>query len=83
MRAASQHSGIVVGFAPKGIDDLDALNQQLVDRINEDGRIYITQTRVNGELVIRFQAAQFDATREDVMLAFEVICEIADKLHAG
>ena len=49
----------------------------LVDAINDDGRIYLTQTRVDGNLVIRFQAGQFDPTREDVMMAHDVICEIA------
>ncbi|WP_297756513.1 pyridoxal-dependent decarboxylase [uncultured Shimia sp.] len=63
--------------APKGAGDLDALNQRLVDAINDDGRIYLTQTRVGGALVIRFQAGQVDATKEDIDTAFDVICEIA------
>ncbi|MFC6760172.1 hypothetical protein ACFQFQ_12805 [Sulfitobacter porphyrae] len=28
-----------------------------MNRINDDGRIYLTQTRIDGALVIRFQAA--------------------------
>ncbi|MEP2533798.1 pyridoxal-dependent decarboxylase [Shimia sp.] len=67
-------------YAPPEQDDLDVLNQTLVDRINDDGRIYITQTRVNGDLVIRFQAAHFAATREDVLFALEVIQELAADL---
>ncbi|MEM9579607.1 MAG: pyridoxal-dependent decarboxylase [Pseudomonadota bacterium] len=57
--------------------DLDALNQELVDTINDDGRIYITQTFVDGQKVIRFQVGQFDCTEDDVATAFDVICEIA------
>lgn len=64
-------------YAPGGATDLDALNQRLVDAINDDGRIYLTQTRVDGRLAIRFQAGQFETTEEDVMLAFDVITEIA------
>ncbi|MBR9841716.1 MAG: aspartate aminotransferase family protein [Rhodobacteraceae bacterium] len=64
-------------YTPENAGDLDALNQRLVDAINDDGRIYLTQTRVNDALVIRFQAGQAEATREDVALAFDVICEIA------
>ncbi|MCB1363710.1 MAG: aspartate aminotransferase family protein [Rhodobacteraceae bacterium] len=64
-------------YAPDGVADLDALNLALVNAINDDGRIYLTQTRVDGNLVIRFQAGQFDTTREDVMMAHDVICEIA------
>jgi len=67
-------------YAPKSTTDLDALNQRLVDRVNDDGRIYITQTRTKGALVIRFQAGQFDATRDDVMMACDVITEIAATL---
>ena len=64
-------------YTPKGVEELDALNQSLVNAINDDGRIYLTQTRVKNNLVIRFQAGQVDVTREDVMLAFEVIKEMS------
>lgn len=67
-------------YAPAGAEDLDTLNQRLVDRVNDDGRIYITQTRTKGQLVIRFQAGQFDATRDDVMMAYDVITECAATL---
>lgn len=64
-------------YAPEGIEDLDALNQKLVDAINDDGRIYLTQTRVDGSLVIRFQAGHFETTEQDVMMSHQVITEIA------
>jgi aromatic-L-amino-acid/L-tryptophan decarboxylase len=67
-------------YAPKGAADLDALNLQLVEAINSDGRIYLTQTRVDGAVVIRFQAGQFECTREDVMSAYDVITEVAARL---
>lgn len=57
--------------------DPDALNLALVNAINDDGRIYLTQTRVDGALVIRFQAGQFDCTKEDVMMVHDVVTEIA------
>ncbi len=57
--------------------DPDALNLALVTAINNDGRIYLTQTRVDGQLVIRFQAGQFDATADDVTMAGDVIVEVA------
>ncbi|MEN8892837.1 pyridoxal phosphate-dependent decarboxylase family protein [Planktotalea arctica] len=61
-------------------DDLDDLNQRLVDRLNDDGRIYLTQTFVDDQKVIRFQIGQFDCTEEDVNFAFDTICEIARSL---
>ena len=69
-------------YAPAGIDDLDALNQRLVNAINDDGRIYLTQTRVDGNIAIRFQVGQTDTTEKDVMMAHEVITEIAAELSA-
>jgi len=65
---------------PAGIKDLNAHNLALVEAINNDGRIYLTQTRVDGEVAIRFQVGQTDATEADVDAAFDVIRECAAKL---
>jgi aromatic-L-amino-acid decarboxylase len=62
-------------FRLTGADD-DA-QQSLVNRINDDGRIYLTQTKVQGRTVIRFQVGQFDATEADVAMGFDVISELA------
>jgi aromatic-L-amino-acid decarboxylase len=64
-------------YAPAGAIDLDALNLKLVEAINADGRIYLTQTRVDGRVTIRFQVGQFECAEADVMSAHEVITEIA------
>ena len=58
----------------------DAQNLALVKRINDDGRIYLTQTRVADRIAIRFQAGQFDATEADVLTAHDVITELATSL---
>lgn len=60
--------------------DLDDLNQRLLNAINDDGRIYLTQTLVNGSLVIRFQTGQFETTQDDIDTAYDVIIEIAATL---
>ena len=65
---------------PPAGGDSDAHNQRLVDRINDDGRIYLTQTRVDGQLAIRFQAGQFDATEADVDEAYDTIVRVAATL---
>ncbi|MGV6850502.1 MAG: pyridoxal phosphate-dependent decarboxylase family protein [Marinibacterium sp.] len=64
-------------YAPADACDLDVLNQALLDAINDDGRIYLTATRVDGTLVLRFHTGQFDTTEDDVLMAHDVITEIA------
>lgn len=55
----------------------DTTQQRFVDAVNDDGRIYLTQGQFRGRRVVRFQVGQFDTTREDVLLAGDVICEVA------
>jgi aromatic-L-amino-acid decarboxylase len=54
----------------------DAATEALLTRINDDGRIYLTQTRHKGAYVIRVQVGQFDCTREDVMMIPQVVAEL-------
>jgi len=67
-------------YAPPDACDLNSLNQRLVDAINDDGRIYVTQTLIAGIKVIRFSVGQFDTTLADVDMAYDVICNIAATL---
>lgn len=67
-------------YEPKGAADLDAHNLALVAAINDDGRIYLTQTKLNGQSVIRFQAGAFDMTEADADMAGDVIIEMAQKI---
>lgn len=53
----------------------DSATEALLKRINDDGRIYLTQTHHKGRLVIRVQVGQFDCTRDDVMMVETVIKE--------
>ncbi|BCH32874.1 aspartate aminotransferase family protein [Mesorhizobium sp. L-8-10] len=69
--------------APNPGEDADAHNLRLVNEINDDGRIYLTQTRVDGKVAVRFQAGQFEATEADVDAAFDVIVEVAARLGKG
>lgn len=55
----------------------DAATEALLNRINDDGRVYLTQTRHKGAYVIRVQVGQFDCTRADVMTIAQVAAELA------
>ncbi len=54
----------------------DAMQQRLVDAINDDGRIYLTQGAFGGRKIIRFTAGQFNTTRADIMMAADVIFDV-------
>ena len=63
-------------YAPNG-EDANKATEDLLRTINDDGRIYLTQTAHEGQFVIRFQVGQFDCQREDVMFAVDVLRELA------
>src|SRR6056297_3434052 len=56
--------------------DGDAATEALLERINDDGRVYLTQTRHEGRFVVRVQVGQFDCTRDDVMTVAEVLRDL-------
>jgi aromatic-L-amino-acid decarboxylase len=60
--------------------DIDTHNLGLVSAINDEGRVYLTQTLVDGKLAIRFQAGQFETTEADVDEAFNAITACARRL---
>ena len=64
-------------FRPEGSQDLDALNLKLVETINDDGRVYLTQSSHDGDVVIRFTCGPFNTSEADVMSTYETVAEIA------
>ncbi len=64
-------------YLPENCSDPDTLNLNLINAINDDGRIYLTQTIIDGKRVIRFQAGAFTMEKADCDTAFDVIVELA------
>ena len=56
--------------------DTNERTLELLKRINDDGRIYLTQTTYRGQTVIRFVTGTVSTDAEDVVLAGDVIEEI-------
>lgn len=54
----------------------EAATEDLLARINDDGRIYLTQTRVDGRFAIRVQVGSFDCREEDVMFIAKTVQEM-------
>ena len=64
-------------FAHIGGNDVTA---RLIEMINTDGRIYLTQTTHDGRFVIRMTIGQFETTEADIRLACNVIREMTGRL---
>ncbi|MCC5970051.1 MAG: aspartate aminotransferase family protein [Pararhodobacter sp.] len=62
-------------FRLRGRDEAAQLD--FLARVNDDGRIYLTQTRLDGQMVIRFQVGAFSTQAGDMETAFAVLDELA------
>jgi aromatic-L-amino-acid decarboxylase len=53
----------------------DAANQALMERVNTTGRIFISHTRLNDRLVLRFTVGNLRSTEQHVRMAWDVISD--------
>lgn len=70
-------------YAPSGTDEpeaLDALNERLLNAVNDDGFTYLTQNRVHGRYVIRFQIGHTSTEQKHVTESWDRIEAIAATL---
>ena len=61
---------------------LDDLNARLVDAINQDGALYLTQTMHEGRYVIRVSIGTTATAANDIDIAYERIVALAAPLLA-
>ncbi len=70
-------------YRPPGVDGeaaLDALNQRLLETLNDSGEVYLTQTLVGGRYAIRFVVGQTSTERRHVQAAWRKIRATAAEL---
>jgi aromatic-L-amino-acid decarboxylase len=53
--------------------ELDRLNEKFLHQLNHSGKVFLTQTRLNGHYVIRFVAGQTHTSMESVRQGWEFI----------
>ncbi|KAJ3114307.1 hypothetical protein HDU96_002272 [Phlyctochytrium bullatum] len=68
------------GNAPSGFPDANTLTKRVYEKINEEGTIYLTHTRVADKDLIRFVAGSPWTTDKDVEEAFHVIKRITQNV---
>jgi aromatic-L-amino-acid/L-tryptophan decarboxylase len=58
----------------------DDANQQLMDRLNRGGHLYLTHTKLDGKLTLRFCIAQTNTEARHVERAWQCVQEEAEKI---
>lgn len=61
--------------------ELDRVNEELLRRINDGGRLYLTKTWANGRIVVRFVIGQTYTTLQHVEEGWARIQEIARQIR--
>ncbi len=56
----------------------DSANQQIMDRLNRSGDLFLTHTKLNGKLTLRLSVGQMNTQARHVENAWKRICEEAD-----
>jgi aromatic-L-amino-acid decarboxylase len=69
-------------FAPSGVsaERCDALNAELVDRVQQNGQFYVTSTRLRGRTVVRVCTVHRDVEQAHVVGLFDELRRVAATL---
>jgi aromatic-L-amino-acid decarboxylase len=60
----------------------DEINRKLLDRLNQDGRIYLTQTVLNDQYTLRICVGQTNTQEIHMMRAWDLIQQFAHELES-
>lgn len=63
--------------------DPSTASANLLQKINNDARIYPTRTLHEGVYSVRFVTSVFDCTRDDVMVTYDVKTELTNGAHSA
>ena len=66
-------------FVNRERKNIDELNERIIKEINDEGKIYLTPTKVDGKYVIRFTSGTFEMTKDDMEVAYETIIDKLNK----
>jgi aromatic-L-amino-acid/L-tryptophan decarboxylase len=63
--------------------DANAFNEKLIQAIQGDGRIFLSSTRINDEVILRLTVLGFRTHLETIDLALEILQQKAKEIEAG
>jgi aromatic-L-amino-acid decarboxylase len=78
--APSPRRGTAARGRAGSTDRIDKLNSEIVERINASGRVYLTQTKLRGQTVMRIGLGNVLTTEDHLCKAWEIIRETAAAL---
>ncbi len=72
-------SVVLYRFTPPGIDAND-FNNQLINRCQHDGRVFLSSTRINGDTYLRMVSLAFRTHRDTIELCLQMLRENVEAL---
>ena len=69
-------------YSPPGANDLDALNRQLLDTVQREGKVFLTSTQLDGKLVLRACIVNFRTQEADLDFLLDVLAEAGRRASA-
>jgi aromatic-L-amino-acid decarboxylase len=60
---------------PKGVENLDELNEAILHRVNASGRALLSQTRLNDKFTLRMSIGNIRTTEQHVRQVWELLNE--------
>jgi aromatic-L-amino-acid decarboxylase len=66
---------------PKGHDNLDALNEEIMHRVNASGRALLSHTRLNDKLTLRLSIGSIRTTEQHVRQVWQLLNEQLQQLR--
>ena len=79
--ASSPRRGTAARGRADSTDRIDNLNSEIVERINASGRVYLTQTKLRRQTVMRIGLGNVLTTEDHLRKAWEIIRETARELN--
>ncbi len=70
-------------WIPVGIESteqLNELNNELMNALNQSGKLYLTHTKVNGSFALRMSIGQLNVTKHHIKQAYSIIMETASSI---
>ena len=71
---------VIMGLVCFRLKGTNELNQRLIKNINDDGKIFMTQAKLNEKFILRFAITGVPGKLEDITFAFKNIVEQANNI---